>query len=243
MKEHQRAFKSFAIKVLWSTEITQLIDEIEKVKGGSYATHHDIVLKGINALMFGGEGTFDKRFRVQGQKYFDLKIPMVKEVKTFEYVEFKLRTDRLKFLREELKQREDVFSRNDYLYFSYFIWRTPKDPSVTLNGLICIFYLVIIIFTKECVKIELDELIAMVEKEEARVIKEVAELSEVDPDKESFEGMKNMIKIEIQRKKLLEKDQQLKEKDQQLKEKDQQLKEKDRIIKEMKEQLKEKKRK
>ncbi len=139
----------------------------------------------------------------------------------------------MKFLREELKQREDVFSRNDYLYFSYFIWRTPKDPSVTLNGRICIYYLVILVFTKESAKIELDELMVTVEKEEAKVVKEVAAISEVDPDKESFEGMKNTIKIEIQRKKLLEKEQQLQEKDRQ-------LKEKDRLIREMKERLKEK---
>ncbi len=93
------------------------------------------------------------------------------------------------------------------------------------------FYLIIVIFSREIEPLNLKELLNEVIKEEMEFTKEVALKSGVDLDEEELYAVGNMIKV-----RKLERE--LEEKDKKLEEKDKELEEKDKEIERLKAQLK-----
>jgi hypothetical protein len=144
-----------------------------------------------------------------------------------------------------LRSAEEIFKRNDLIYFEYFRRRLKKDKTKIIKTRGCIYYLIIIIFPKDVERLNLKALLKEVRKEEMDFTKEVAKESGIDMDDEELYAVGNMInEIKLEReleekdKALEEKDEALEEKDEALREKDKALEEKDKIIKQLKEQIK-----
>ena len=142
-------YDNFQIHAFWSRKVMFLISKITSHLGKSYATQHDLVLGFINEMLFEGKGKFNKEFRVKGGRYFDLKVPVEDGKRRFEVVELKVRTSQLKYLRDELNKRENVFSNSDYLYFSYLLQVGSKEEGKIIKDRGCIYYLVIIKISKQ----------------------------------------------------------------------------------------------
>lgn len=193
---YSRKYDNFTFKAFWSVKVNNLVKKLLETKSKSHATHHEIVLTFINKRLFEGKGLFDKSKRKKGSTHIDLRIPSENGEKEYNSVEFKLRTSELEYLYDELWEGNKVFSRNDFLLFSYFLRRRWKEITKILKTPSCIYYLIVIIFPKKVKSIELKELLNEVKTEAIKFTKEVAEISGVDRKKEELIGVENMIKVE-----------------------------------------------
>lgn len=185
-----------------------------------------MLVKFINKEYFSGIGKLDHEKRIKDSKHDDLTLPS-------KVIEFKFRSSALTSLPDVLRNAKDIFARNYFLYFAYFRRRAKKDKTKIIKIRSCIYYLIIIIFSKKIEKRNLKDLLKEVRKGEMEFTKEVAEKSGIDMDDEELYAVGNMIKeIQLERK--------LEEKDKIIREKDKTIEEKDKIIKRLEEQLKRK---
>jgi hypothetical protein len=242
---HSKKCKNFGFIAFWSKSINEFVNKINDTSSHAHATHHDLLVKFVNNEYLGGTGELNHKKRVKGSKHDDLTI-------SSDVIEFKFRSNRLESLPSVLKNRESIFKRNDYIYYSYFLERDRKDKTKILKIQNCIYYLIVIIFSRKIKPLNLKDLLNEVRQEEMAFTKEVALKSGVDLDEEELYAVGNMIKIrELEReleekdkklgekdKKLGEKDKKLGEKDKKLGEKDKKLEEKDKEIERLKAQLK-----
>jgi hypothetical protein len=209
------------------------------------------VLQFLNDTLFEGKGAFNKEFRVKGKTYPDLKIPAKEAEKGFEIVELKVRTSRLKYLRGDLKGRDEIFSASDHFYFSYLLQVGSKDPGKIIKDRVCIYYLVVIKISKRSLSTPIHELVEAIRMGTKDFTKEEAEKSGLDEEKEELLGVDNMIKtVDLERKvrgleadleeeKTLrkQKEKQIDEKEKQIDEKEKQLAEERRLRKEEKKEI------
>ena len=238
---------TYQIHAFWSREIAELIEGFRSRKGRNYTGQHDLVLGFINDTLFGGKGEFNKKFRVRGKKYPDLKIPVEDSEKGFEIVELKLHTSELKYLRGELNKRDTIFSTSDHLYFG-FLWRLgSKEEGKIILERPCIYYLVIIKMAKQTLTIPINELISDIKMGTKDFAEKVKEKSGIDEEKEELLGVDNIFKVVDLERELKIKDLQLEEKEKELekerklREEEQKLrKEREKEIERLKAQLKEK---
>jgi len=235
---HSKKCKDFRFITFWSKKVNELVKKINDTTSHAHATHHDLLVKFVNNEYLGGTGELDNKKRVKGSKHDDLTT-------SSDVIEFKFRSNRLESLSAVLKNRETIFKRNDYIFFSYFLERGCKDKTKILKTQNCLYYLIVVIFSRENGPLNLKELLNEVSKEEIKFTKEVALKSGVDLDDEELYAVGNMIKIrELKReleekdKKLEENDKKLEEKDKKLEEKNKKLEEKDKEIERLKAQLK-----
>ena len=140
-------YMDYEFIAFWSKEVIELIRELKKVHAKNSTTQHDLALRFVNDRLFEGKGTLIKGKPIKDQKYSDLKV-FLNATRNSITIEFKLRTGVLKYLQEELRDKEDLFSRNDYLYFSYFLQRKSKDKTKILKIHDCAYYLIITTFSK-----------------------------------------------------------------------------------------------
>ncbi len=226
-------YERFQLHGYWSKEVTALVEKMVNLPAKSYADQHDLALGFVNDALFEGEGAFNKEFRAKGKKYPDLKVPAKETEKGFEIVELKLRTSQLKYFRGELNEREEVFSTSDYLYFCYLLQVVPKEGGKPILERTCIYYLIIIILSKQTLTIPINELIEEIKMGTKHFTEKVAAKSGLDEEKEELLGVDNIIKVvDLERK--------LSEKDQIIDEKDKIIEEKDKEIERLKAQLKKK---
>lgn len=239
---HVRECADYEFCSFWSKDLNRLVKALKGECAKDFTAQHDLALEFINAQLFHGKGEFDSRRRAKGSVHPDLKIPSVKSEKAREFLEFKLHTSQLRFLREELNKLPEIFERNDYLYFSYFMRRRPRDKSIILKANVCIYYLILLILPKGVEAIEMDELVNNIKRDAKEFVKEVAVKSGVDLEKEELIGVENILKVEDVERELEEKERthkkELEEKDALIKETKKQLKEKDEIIKKLREENK-----
>jgi len=225
-------YNNFQIHVFWSKPITTLIDKITHYHGKSYSTQHDLFLDFLNDKLFKGEGKFNKEFRRKGKRYFDLKVPSKNRDIGFEIVELKIHSSQLKYLRRELKNRDDIFSHSDYLYFCYLLQRASKTEGKIIKEKMCIYYLVLIILSRNILTIPINKLVGEIRVGTEDITQKVAKKSEIEEEEELL-GVENIIKVvDLERK--------LKEKDKTIREKDKTIREKDKEIQKLKDQLKNK---
>jgi hypothetical protein len=241
---HEKELKYFGFIAFWSKRVTHIIDELKHIPSNAPTTYHDLLITFINEEYLDGEGKLNHKKREKGSKHDDLTLPS-------KIIEFKFRSDALRSLAGVLRTRKDIFTRNDYLYFSYFRkWRKKfKTKVIKTRG--CIYYLYTIVFNSRIVDLDSKLLLKEVIKEEMEFTKEVAKKSDVDLDDEELYSIGNTINeikleealeekdkaLEEKDKALEEKDKALEEKDKALEEKDKALEEKDKIIKHLQEQL------
>lgn len=218
-------FETFHLHTFWSKEISGLVEKMVNLPAKSYAGQHDLVLGFINNMLFEGRGEFNKEFRMKGKKYPDLKISVKDAEKRFEIVELKLRTSQLKYLRNELNKREEIFSISDHLYFSYLLQVVSKEGKLILERN-CIYYLVIIKMTKHILSIPINELIGEIKMGTKDFTEELKKKSGIDEENEELLGVDNIIKVVDLERKLKEKDKIIEEKDKEIERLKAQLKEK-----------------
>lgn len=233
-------FDNVQIHAFWSNKITTLVQKMTTLPAKSYAGQHDLVLHFINETLFKGMGKFNKEFRVKGRKYFDLKVPVKESTKEFEVVELMLRTSQLKYLKNELNKREEVFSTSDHLYFSYLLQAVSKEEGKIILERKCIYYVVIINISKQTLLIPINKLVEEIKMGTKHFTKELAKKSGIDEEKEELLGVENIIKVVDLERKLSAKEAELKDKDKIIEEKEKQLNEKDKEIARLKAQLKKK---
>ena len=216
----------------WSKRITQLIGLLIKEKGRAFATHHDRALECLNEILFNNLGIFNKEYRVRGQKYPDLKLEINSLTKSRVSVEYTLHSSGIKFLKQELKRRIGLFLLNDWFYFSFFLQREPKDKSKSLKVDSCIYYLVVICFSRKKVQEkDLNDLVSRLRMEHDDFVEKLAQESGVDLDEDDLIPVENIITVvELKR--------QIEVKNKALEEKDKALEEKDKIIKEQEKEIK-----
>jgi len=218
--------KNFEFIAFWSKKITNFFNLIERTGSNAHVTHHDLLVKFVNKEYLNEAGEMDHKKREKGSKHDDLTT-------SSDIIEFKFRSNALESLPGVLRSAEEIFKRNDLIYFAYFRKRLNKDKTKIIKTRGCIFYLIIIIFPKDVERLNLKALLKEVRKEEMDFTKEVAKESGIDMDDEELYAVGNMInEIKLER--------ELEEKDKALKEKDKALEEKDKIIKQLKEQIKSK---
>ena len=133
---HAKECKHFEFIAFWSKKVSRFVDEIKSTASNAPATHHDLLVKFINKEYLSSMGKLDQKKREKGSKHDDLMLPS-------KVIEFKFRSDALRSLTGVLRIRKDIFTRNDYLYFSYFRkWGKKSKPKVIkIRG--CIYYLYI----------------------------------------------------------------------------------------------------
>ncbi|MBD3255351.1 MAG: hypothetical protein GF383_09675 [Candidatus Lokiarchaeota archaeon] len=234
-------YEYFKIHAFWSNDITLMVRELKDQYAKGYATQHDIILRFLNDALFRGEGQFSREFRKRNKKYPDLSIPK-EETKGFEVLELRTHTNKLKYLRRELRKRKETFSVSDHLYFSYFLKVGSKQKGKIIKDRACIYYLVVIKISKQTLSETIDELVEAIRMGTKDFTKELAKKSQLDEEKEELLGVENIVKVDVLERELSlkiaeldEKDKQLDEKDKQLDEKDKQLDEKDKqLLKERK---------
>jgi hypothetical protein len=214
---HSKECKNFKFISFWSKKIMDLVNQIKETGSSARVSHHDLLVKFINRECFGGVGKLDRKKRVRGSKHDDLKL-------SSKAIEFKFRSSALESLPGVLRETNDIFSRNDLIYFGYLRKRSKKDKTKIIKIQACIYYLIIIIFKKEIEHLNLKALLKEVRKEEMNFTKEIAEKSDIDLDDEDLYAVGNMIK-EIQLEKVIE-------------EKDKEIEEKDKEIERLKARLK-----
>ncbi len=221
---HSKKCKNFGFITFWSKKVNELVKKINDTTSHAHATHHDLLVKFVNNEYLGGTGELNKKKRVKGSKHDDLTT-------SSDVIEFKFRSDRLESLPVVFKNRETIFKRNDYIYFSYFLERGYKDKTKIIKDQNCLYYLIVVIFSRENEPLNLKDLLNEVRKEEIKFTKEVAQKSGIDLDEEEFYAVGNMIKIgELER--------ELEEKDKKLEDKNKKLEDKDKEIERLKAQLK-----
>ncbi|MBD3212310.1 MAG: hypothetical protein GF311_06855 [Candidatus Lokiarchaeota archaeon] len=231
-----REYDHFLIHTFWSEPITDLINKIKKKSGKDFTGSHDLLLEFLNNRLFHGEGEFNKEFRRKGKRYFDLKVPNKNRYGDFEIIEFKYHSSQLKYLRYELKRRNEIFTHNDYLYFSYLLRRVSKKEDKIINESVCIYYLVVIILSKNICEIPINELIEEIKMGTEDITKKVARKSDIDEEEEELLGVENIIKVVDLEQKL---EDQKKSYEQVLKEREKELKERKKELKEREKELKE----
>ena len=180
----------------WCNKVLELVNNLKLVRVKSKVSQHDIALSFINKELFEGNGIYDNRFRKKGEKYFDLKVPSKNKNKDYDIIEFKLFTEELKNIRQVLKNREEIFQFNDYLYFSYFLRLKFKNKSKLLKTHHCIYYLVVIIFDNKIVGVNMKELVNEI-KENANDFKEhLIDESELYRETCELMGVDNIIRVD-----------------------------------------------
>ena len=221
---HSKKCNNFEFITFWSKKVNELVKKINDTTSHAHATHHNLLVKFVNHEYLGDMGELDHKKRVKGSKHDNLTT-------SSDVIEFKFRSDRFESLPVVLKNRETIFKRNNYIYFSYFLERGYKDKTKIIKDQICLYYLIVVIFSRENEPLNLKELLNDIRKEEMEFTKEVAQKSGIDLNEEEFYAVGNMIKIrELER--------ELEEKDKKLEEKDKKLDEKDKEIERLKAQLK-----
>lgn len=230
---------TYQIHAFWSREIAELMEGFKSHKGRDYAGQHDLVLGFVNDALFGGKGEFNREFRVKGNKYPDLKIPVEDAERGFEIVELKVHTSELKYLRGELNKREKIFSTSDRLYFG-FLWRVgSKEEGKVILDRMCIYYLVIIKISKQTLTIPINELIGDIKMGTKHFAEELKEKSGIDEEKEELLGVDNIFKVVDLERELTIRDLKLEEKEKKIGEKDQIIEEKDHLLEEKEVELEE----
>ena len=199
---HSKKCKNFEFITFWSKKVNELVKKINDTTSHAHATHHDLLVKFVNNEYLGGMGELDNKKRVKGSKHDDLTT-------SSNVIEFKFRSDRLESLPVVLKNRETIFKRNDCIYFSYFLERGYKDKTKIIKDQICLYYLIVVIFSRENEPLNLKELLNEVRKEEIEFTKEVAQKSGIDLVEEEFYAVGNMIKIRELERELEEKDKEI----------------------------------
>ncbi len=213
---HSKECKNFRFLAFWSKKITEFFDQIEKTGTNARVTHHDLLVNFVNEEYLDGAGELDLEKRVKGSKHDDLSLPS-------KVIEFKFRSSALTSLPGVLRNAKNIFTRNDFLYFSYFRRRIKKEKTKIIKNQGCMYYLIIIIFPKEIEHLNLKVLLKEIRKEEIDFTKEVAQKSGIDMDDEELYAVGNMIKeIQLERK---------------LEEKDKIIEDKNKIIEHLKKQL------
>jgi len=235
---HEKECKHFGFIAFWSEKVTRFVDEIKSTPSNAPATYHDLLVTFINREYLYSAGKLNHKKREKSSKHDDLTLPS-------EVIEFKFRSDALRSLAGVLRIRKDIFTRNDYLYFSYFRKWGKKPKTKVIKTRSCIYYLYIIIFKRDIIDLDSKTLLNEVIKEEMEFTKEIAKKSDVDLDDEELYSVGNMIKeikledeLAEKEKVIEEKDKAIEEKDKTIEEKDKTIEEKDKIIKRLKEQLK-----
>ncbi len=231
-------YSHYLFKAFWSKNVNKLIEDLNKTKAKSHATHHEIGLKFINKVLFEGKGEFDKRRREKEGIYYDLKVPSRNAGKTHFFIEYKLYSGEVNNLNKVLDKREKIFAQNDYLYFSYFLERKWKDKTKILKTQKCIYYLVVIILSKKVESLNLKELLDDIKRDAKDFTEKLAHESGVDLEEEELLDVENIIKVADLERELEKKDILLEEKDTLLKENKKIIKQKDKEIKLLKKQLK-----
>ena len=221
----------------WSKEVIELIRELKKVHAKNSTTQHDLALRFVNDRLFEGKGTLIKGKPIKDQKYSGLKV-FLNATRNSITIEFKLRTSVLKYLQEELRDKEDLFSRNDYLYFSYFLQRKSKDKTKILKVYDCMYYLVVITFSKKVRGIDLKELVNKAKQDAKDFTEKVANESGVDFEEEELLGVENIIKVVDLERENQAKDKIIEEKEKTIEEKEKTIEEKDKIIEKLREENK-----
>ncbi len=230
---HSKEYKDFRFIAFWSNKITEFVKKISKTTSNPHVTHRDLLVKFINKEYLSGMGEVDHKKRIQDSKHDDLTLPS-------NVIEFKFRSDALKSLPSVLRTRKDIFERNDHLYFAYFRRRGWKFKTKIIKTQNCIYYLIVIIFPREIISLDLKNLLKEVIKEEMEFTKEVASKGNVDLDDEELYAVGNMIKeIKLERE-LEEKDKVIKENAKVIEENTKVIEEKDKEIERLKAQLKSK---
>jgi len=225
-------FTTYRIHAFWSKEIAEQMEGFRSRKGRNYTGQHDLVLGFINDTLFGGKGEFNKEFRMRGNNYPDLKIPLEETEKGFEIVELKLHTGELKYLRGELNKRDKIFSTSDHLYFG-FLWRIgSKEEGKVILERTCIYYLVIIKISNSTLTIPISELISDIRMGTKDFAEELKEKSGIDDEKEELLGVDNIFKVVDLERELKIRDLKLEEKNQVIEAKDLLIEEKDLLIEE-----------
>ncbi|MGV9141546.1 MAG: hypothetical protein ACOC1X_01260 [Promethearchaeota archaeon] len=235
----KKNYNNFQIQSFWSGDVSKLIEKLITTPAKSYATQHDLVLTFINDKLFGGKGKPNKEFREKGRRYFDLKVPRDGENGNSKIIELKVHTSQLKYLKNELKKREVIFSNSDGLYFSFLLQVRSKKVHKIIKDRRCIYYLVIIKLSKSTIEIPINKLIDEIRMGTEDFTKELAKESKLDEKKEELLGVENIIKVvDLERK--LEKMKKEKETYKNQLEKERKLrKEKEKEIKRLKAKLKE----
>ena len=236
---HSKKCTHFKFISFWSKKIMYYVSEFRKIDLNAPVRYHDQFVNFINKEYFTGTGKGNHRQRVKGSKHDDLTLPS-------KVIEFKLRSNALESLPGILRGSKEIFKRNNFIYFGYFRKRRWKDESKDIKIQGCIYYLLILIFSKNIEGLNLRELLKEVRKEEMIFTKELAKKSGLDMDDEELYAIGNMRREMMLEDKLEEKDKVLEENKtlleenkKALEEKDKVLEEKDMIIKQLKEQLKE----
>ena len=119
---HSKKCKNFGFIAFWSKNVNEFVNKINDTASHAHATHHDLLVKFVNNEYLGGTGELNHKKRVKGSKHDDLTI-------SSDVIEFKFRSNRLESLPSVLKNRESIFKRNDYIYYSYFLERDRKDKT------------------------------------------------------------------------------------------------------------------
>ncbi len=228
---HSKKCTRFRFISFWSKKIVDYIEDFRNIDPNSPVKYHDQFVKFINEECFTGTGKGNHRKRVKGSKHDDLTLPL-------KVIEFKLRSSALDALPSILRESKEIFKRNEYIYFGYFRKRRWKDESKDIKIQGCIYYLLVIIISKDIEGLNLRALLKDIKKEEMIFTKELAIKSGLDMDDEELYSIGNMRREILLEDKLEEKDELIKGKDKALEEKDKALEEKDLIIKQLKEQLK-----
>ena len=235
---HSKTCGNFEFIAFWSKKVNKFVNRMDDTDSNAHATHHDLLVKFVNKEYLGDTGKMNHKKRLKGSKHDDLTT-------SSDVIEFKFRSNALVSLPAMLKNREMIFTRNDYLFFSYFRERGQKDKTKIIKTHNCIFYLILILFPRKIEKQDLKELVKDVRKEEIKFTKEVAEKSGVDLEEEELYAVGNMIKVRKLERETEEKDKIIKEKDKIIKENKKTIEEnkkaieeKDKEIKRLKSQLK-----
>ena len=239
--EFSQNFDRFRIHGFWSRKVTSLGLKITNHKAKSYATQHDIVLNFLNSNLYDGRGEFNNEFRKKGKAYPDLVLSSKNTNLKNKYIELKVHTSQLKYLRAELSKLAKIFELNHLLLFSFFLQKAPKNKCKLLKTTSCIYYLVVIELSRSVQEVSIDHLLEEIKMGTEHFTKTLAEKSGIDEEEEDLLGVENMIKVVDLERRLEEQSHQLKEKDlklqeqsHQLKEKDQKLRDKDQEIQRLK---------
>ena len=230
---HSKECPHFRFLSFWSRKIMGFVAEIERTGTNARVTHHDLFVNFINKECFGQKGKGDQKRRIKGSKHDDLTLPS-------KVIEFKLRSKALESLPGVLREAHEIFKRNDHIYFGYLRKKGKRDENKDIKIRGCIYYLYVVIFSKEIEHLNLRDLLKEVRKEEIKFTKEIAKKSGLDMDDEELYAVGNMIReIQLERK-LEEKDNVLKEKEKAIEEKNKALEEKDKALEEKNKVLEEK---
>ncbi len=256
---HSKKCEYFKFTAFWSKKINSFVAEMRTVPSNAPVKLHDLLVNFTNREYLGSAGKLNHKKREKGSKHDDLTLPS-------RVIEFKFRSDALVSLPGVLRNRKDIFSRNDYLYFSYFRKRRMKSKTKVIKTRNCIYYLYTVIFEKNVQDLDKKTLLKEVIKEEMEFTKEIALKSGVDLDEEKLYSVGNMMyeikleeelaekdeiieekvktieenkkTIEDKDKTIEDKDKTIEEKDKTIEEKDKTIEDKDKIIERLKEQLK-----